>query len=106
LKKIKPTLLILFIAIIWFITKSSKVTIENYQLNKKGINTKGIIMDVRNVGAKGVIRANYYFEVNSDRYQGWVDSRNYRAGDSINILFLKNNPHVNREREFIKENYD
>lgn len=88
--------------VIHFLYVSIGKTIDNSELQKKGIVTNATITDVRKVGSKGIIRCSYTFEVNSFVYSGSVDD-DYKLGDTIQVLYLMENPAINRDRNFLKK---
>ena len=93
-------LVIIFIT--YFIVVSSIKTIENFRLKRTGIYTKAIVYDQRHVGSKGVIKTYYEFMVDGKHYQGSsINNDNAKNGDTLNIVFLKSNPKVNRPKTFL-----
>ena len=86
-----------------FLYVSIGKTIENNDLVKYGIETSAIVTDVRKVGSKGVIRCTYTFEVNNLIYTGNVDDDYYKTGDTIQVLYLKIKPEINRDKKFLNK---
>ncbi len=102
-RKISILWVILAVFFFYFLYVSVEKTIENSNLNKKGIETTAVVRDVRKVGSKGVIRCTYTFEVKSLKYSGSVDDDYYKIGDSIRIIYLEKNPEINRDKKFLEK---
>lgn len=92
--------------VVYFLYVSIGKTLENNDVDKYGIETNAIVIDMQKVGSKGVIRCTYTFEVNNVLYFGSVDDDYYKKGDTIQILYLKKNPEINRDKKFIKKIHD
>ncbi len=96
---------ILLVFVVWIIDLlyiATKKTIENDYLDKHGIEVKAIITRVKGVGSKGTIRCTYEFKSYGNVYAGWVDSDTLHVGDSIDVLYRKDNPEINRSEKFLK----
>jgi hypothetical protein len=100
-KKVSILWIVLAGFVVYFLYVSIEKTIDNNDLIKMGIETSAIITDVRKVGSKGVIRCTYTFEVNNIKYTGNVDDDYYKKGDTIQVLYLKIKPEINRDRKFL-----
>jgi hypothetical protein len=87
--------------VVYFLYVSIGKTVDNNDLEKNGIETSAIVTDVRKVGSKGVIRCTYTFEVNNLIYTGNVDDDYYKTGDTIQVLYLKLKPEINRDKKFL-----
>ena len=99
--KNKISLIVLLIVIAWFIFTVVKKGNINKQVYQKGEMAKAIVIDKRRVGGKGIERCTYSFSFNGISYEGWVDDDYYKVGDTIQILFLKENPEINRGKKFL-----
>ena len=95
------TILLLIGIIIFFSLKSDN---EIAELKQNGKKTKAIIYDKKSVGSKGTIRSFYRIKVNESYYEGFDDNENLVKFDSIIIIYAKNNPELNRSKEFV-DNY-
>ncbi|MDD2965243.1 MAG: hypothetical protein PHU33_14940 [Bacteroidales bacterium] len=100
-KKISLIWIILIGIVLHFIIVVIQNEIDNNDLNRIGIETSAIVKDVRKIGSKGVIRCSYTFRVNNLIYTGSVDDDYYKTGDTIQILYLKKSPEVNRDKKFL-----
>jgi len=100
-KKISLIWIILIGIVIHFVIVVIRNEIDNNDLNRNGIETSAIVTDVRKVGSKGVIRCTYTFEVNNIFYTGNVDDDYYKTGDTIQVLYLKMKPEINRDKKFL-----
>ncbi len=86
----------------WLIYKLFSVTFEEYSLKKHGIVTNAVITDTRAGGSKGQIKCYYIFTVNGNEYSGNNSDADYKIGDTIRIVYKKDNPEVNRDYKSIK----
>ena len=102
-RKISLIWIILIGVVINFVIVVIRNEIDNNNLKKNGIETIAIVTDVRKVGSKGVIRCTYTFDVNNLIYIGSVDDDYYKTGDTIQILYLKGKPEINRDKKFLKK---
>jgi len=100
-KKVSIFWIILAGLFVYFLYVSIGNTVDNYDLEKNGIETSAIVTDVRKVGSKGVIRCTYTFEVHNLIYTGNVDDDYYETGETIQILYLKIKPEINRDKKFL-----
>ena len=99
--KNKISLIFFLVLIAWFVYTGAKKTKTNNDLYKKGEIAKAVVIDKRKVGGKGIERVSYSFSFNGQRYEGWVDDDYYEVGDTIQILFLKENPEINEGKKFL-----
>lgn len=100
--------LALIIVVIWFLRRSIFITIENYQLAKSGQLTKAIVTD-RKWESSSYRNSDgffYVFKLGSFNYEGNTFDEDIKPNDSIDIIYLPNNPSVNRPLDFIKRNYN
>jgi hypothetical protein len=100
-KKVSIFWIILAGLVVYFLYVSIGKTVDNNDLEINGIETIAIVTDVRKVGSKGVIRCTYTFEVNNLIYTGNVDDDYYKTGDTIQVLYLKIKPEINRDKKFL-----
>ena len=105
-KKNNIFLIVIFVVLINFLVVSIGKTIDNKKLAKQGVETIGVISDVREVGSKGIIRCTYEFKVHNNTYIGSVDDDDLGNGDTIRIIYLEDNPKKNRARKFINQIMD
>jgi hypothetical protein len=99
--KNKISLVVLLIAIAWFIYSAVNKGNINKKVYKNGEVINAFVNKTKKVGGKGIVRCNYYFFYNNVRYEGWVDNDNYKVGDTIVVKFLKENPNINRDKKFL-----
>ena len=93
-------LLILFLVYV-SIRNNNNISI----LQKNGKQVTGYLYEVKGVGSKGTIRGFYKFEVNNNYYEGFYDSDELVKYDSIEIIYLPENPETNQAKKFV-EDYD
>jgi hypothetical protein len=79
----------------------SKVELENIFLYEQGQTTKAYVYKLRSThhGDRSV----YEFKVSNDRYKG--EDLNAKLGDSIQVVYLPQNPRINRNAEVIDEDW-
>lgn len=100
-RKVSLIWIILIGIVVHFVIVVIRNEIDNNDLKKNGIETNAIITDVRKVGSKGVIRCTYTFEATNTIYTGSVDDDYYKTGDTIQVLYLKLKPEINRDKKFL-----
>jgi hypothetical protein len=105
-KKISISWIVLAGLVVYFLYVSIGKTFDNNNLVKNGIETNAIISNVRKVGSKGITRCTYTFEVNNFLYTGNVDDDYYETGDTIQVLYLKIKPEINRDKKFLYKIYE
>lgn len=93
--------LILFILFIIFLVVRNND--NNDELNKNGKKTRAFLYKVKRVGSKGTIRGFYRFEINNILYEGFYDNDNLKENDSIDIIYLSDNPERNQAKQFVKD---
>lgn len=74
----------------------AKATYRNIVLSKNGIAATAEMIDVRKVGGKGIIRCTYLFKIENMTFSGKVDDDTLEVGDNVRVLYLKEDPSVNR----------
>lgn len=100
--KIKANfVLILFICfIIFLIIRNNN---NNNELQENGKQTKAYLYEVKGVGSKGTIRGFYRFEINNNLYEGFYDNDKLVKYDSIDIIYLPDNPERNQAKQFVED---
>jgi hypothetical protein len=93
--------LVLFVFFIIFLVLRNNN--NNDELQKKGKQTKAYLYKVKAVGSKGIIRGFYKFKLNNNFYEGFYDNDNLKEHDSIDILYLPDNPERNQAKQFVKD---
>lgn len=93
--------LILFIVFIIFLVVRNND--NNDELNKNGKQTRTFLYKVKRVGSKGTIRGFYRFEINNILYEGFYDNDNLKENDSIDIIYLPDNPERNQAKQFVED---
>lgn len=78
-----------------------KVELENIFLYEQGQTTKAYVYKLRSThhGDRSV----YEFKVSNERYKG--EDLNAKLGDSIQVVYLPQNPRINRNAEVIDEDW-
>jgi hypothetical protein len=73
-------------------------------LNKKGVVTDALILNIRNVGSKGTIYTDYKFIVNGKIYTG-VSAKieNFQIGNSIKIVYFPLCPNISESEIHLKQ---
>lgn len=102
--KIKDNyILILLILFIAYISIRNDGNIS--ELQKNGKQVEGYLYEVKGVGSKGTIRGFYKFQVGNNVYEGFYDNDELIKHDSIEIIYLPDDPEKNQARQFV-EDYD
>lgn len=78
-----------------------KVELENIFLYEQGQTTKAYVFHHTSKSRRGV--SLYEFNVNSIRYTG--HDKNSKVGDFIDIVYLPNNPKINRNAKVIDQDW-
>ena len=73
------------------------------ELRNDGKLTKAYLYEVKGVGSKGTIRGFYRFEINNNLYEGFYDNDKLMKYDSIDIIYLPNNPERNQSKQFVED---
>lgn len=93
--------LVLFICFIIFLVLRNNT--NNDELKENGKQAKAYLYKVKRVGSKGTIRGFYKFEINNNYYEGFYDNDNLKEHDSIDIIYLPDNPERNQAKQFVKD---
>ena len=78
-----------------------KVEIENICLYNKGVEAKAYVYRLRST--KNGSRSKYEFKVSNERYIG--EDLNAKLGDSIQVVYLPQNPRINRKAKVLDEDW-
>ena len=73
------------------------------ELKENGKQTKAYLYEVKGVGSKGTIRGFYRFEINNNLYEGFYDNDKLMKYDSIDIIYLPDNPERNQAKKFVED---
>jgi hypothetical protein len=82
-----------------------KGSIESAYIAFNGISTKGIITDIGYSGSKGVEDYYYNFMYNGKVYFNSTIHLSKQIGDSVEVVFIKDDPTQNRLRERLESTY-
>lgn len=78
-----------------------KVEIENICLYNKGVEARAYVYKLRSL--KTGSRSVYEFKVSNERYTG--EDLNSKLGDSIQVVYLPQNPKINRNAKVLDEDW-
>ena len=78
-----------------------KVEIENICLYNKGVEARAYVYKLRSL--KTGSRSVYEFKVSNERYTG--EDLNSKLGDSIQVVYLPQNPKINRNAEVLDQDW-
>lgn len=73
------------------------------ELKENGKQAKAYLYEVKGVGSKGTIRGFYRFEINNNLYEGFYDNDKLMKYDSIDIIYLPDNPERNQAKQFVED---
>ncbi len=93
--------LTLFICFIVFLVLRNNY--NNDELQENGKQAKAYLYKVKGVGSKGTIRGFYRFEINNNYYEGFYDNDKLKEHDSIDIIYLPDNPERNQAKQFLED---
>lgn len=93
--------LAIILLMFWYIGIRPEIRISN--LKENGKQTKAYLYEVKGVGAKGTIRGFYRFEINNNLYEGFYDNDKLMKYDSIDIIYLPDNPERNQAKQFVED---
>ncbi len=83
----------------------AKGSIESAYIAQKGVFTKGVITDIRQSGSKGVEDYYYKFNYNGIEYYNLTLHLSKNVGDTVDVVFIKDNPSKNRLKESLECTY-
>lgn len=86
---------------IWYLGIRPEIRIS--ELKVRGKQTKAYLYEVKGVGSKGTTRGFYRFKINNNYYEGFYDNDELIKHDSIDIIYLPDNPERNQAKKFIKD---
>jgi hypothetical protein len=95
--------IVIILLLFWYIGIRPEIRIS--ELKKNGKQVTGYLYEVKGVGSKGTIRGFYKFRVNDNLYEGFYDNDELVKYDSIEIIYLPENPELNQAKQFV-EDYD
>ena len=99
-KRIHFIHVVLVLVVVYFVWHVAGNSLENRDIKKNGQIIMGVIDDTRKVGGKGIRRCSYHFTTEDKRFEGSIDDDYLKVGDSIEIMYLNNNPSKNRPTKF------
>lgn len=83
----------------------AKGSIESAYIAQNGILTKGIITDIRQSGSKGLEDYYYKFTYNGIDHSNLTLHLSKNIGDTVEVIFIKDNPTKNRLKERLVSTY-
>jgi hypothetical protein len=86
--------------VFYFIIRNNKNINE---LKENGKQTRAYLYDVKGVGSKRTIRGFYRFEISNNIYEGFYDNDDLKTHDSIDVIYLPNNPERNQAKQFVED---
>ena len=104
-RKIYLIHLVLIVFILFALIYVTKGSIESANIARNGIITKGVITEIRISGGKGVKDYYYKFMYNGIIYKNYTIHLSKNVGDSVNVLFIKNDPTKNKIEERLLSTY-
>lgn len=91
----------IILLIFWYIGIRPELRIS--ELRNDGKQTKAYLYKVKGVGSKGTIRGFYRFVINNNLYEGFYDNDELIKYDSIDIIYLPDNPKRNQAKKFVED---
>ncbi|MBN2893637.1 MAG: DUF3592 domain-containing protein [Bacteroidales bacterium] len=88
--------ILLIMLSIYFLTYSITGTVNRKKLAENGEVTQGYVYDIISKGSKGVKDYKYRFNVNGRTYYGFDIYAKKEIGDSVQIMYLPDNPKENK----------
>lgn len=92
---------VIILLMFWYLGIRPEIRIS--ELKENGKQTKAYLNEVKGVGSKGTIRGFYRFEINNNLYEGFYDNDNLKEHDSIDIIYLPDNPERNQAKKFVED---
>lgn len=92
---------VIFLLLFWYLGIRPEIRISEFKQNGK--QTKAYLYEVKSVGSKGTTRGFYRFEVNNNLYEGFYDNDKLVKYDSINVIYLPDNPERNQAKQFVDD---
>ncbi|KAF2336654.1 hypothetical protein [Flavobacterium nitrogenifigens] len=93
--------IVIILLMFWFLGIRPEIRVS--ELKENGKLTKAYLYEVKRVGSKGTIRGFYRFKVNNNLYEGFYDNDNLKISDSIDIIYLPDNPERNQAKQFVED---
>lgn len=88
--------ILLIMLAIYFLTYSITGTVNRKKLAENGEIAQGYVYDIISKGSKGVKDYKYRFKVNGRTYYGFDIYVKKEIGDSVQIMYLPDNPNENK----------
>lgn len=95
------TWLVIILLMFWYVGIRPEIIISDLKENGKQI--KAYLYEVKRVGSKGTIRGFYRFKINNILYEGFYDNDKLEKYDSIDIIYLPENPERNQVKRFVED---
>jgi len=92
---------VIVLLMFWYLGIGPEMRIS--ELRNDGKQTNAYLYEVKGVGSKGTIRGFYRFEINNNLYEGFYDNDKLMKYDSIDIIYLPDNPERNQAKQFVKD---
>ena len=92
---------VIILLMFWYLGIRPEIRIS--KLKENGKQTKAYLYEVKGVGSKGTIRGFYRFEINNNLYEGFYDNDKLVKFDSIDIIYLPDNPERNQAKKFVED---
>jgi hypothetical protein len=92
---------VIILLMFWYLGIRPEMRIS--ELRNDGKQTKAYLYEVKGVGSKGTIRGFYRFEINNNLYEGFYDNDKLMKYDSIDIIYLPDNPERNQAKQFVED---
>lgn len=92
---------VIVLLMFWYLGIRPEMRIS--ELRNDGKQTKAYLYEVKGVGSKGTTRGFYRFEINNNLYEGFYDNDKLVKYDSIDIIYLPDNPERNQAKKFVED---
>ncbi len=94
---------LIFVVVIVVIIHIFSGSKDNNKLKNEGVSIKGIVIEKRTPGYRGIVNTYYKFYVNGNMYEGHSDvDDNINIGDSIDIIYWKYDPSLNKSKSMME----